>query len=201
MRDERRDGSRERLGLEAGNWKLEAGSSQSVYDAAMIRDAVAAALFLAVVMTLGDYVWAALKLPHVAAYGIVHGAVMCLCFGLVIGWRTGRVASGAAAGPVIGVLAALVFYALAGFLRYSAMLPAWMTFWILFAFLQQWLSPNESLKRATVRGITAAVLSGVAFYAISGIWTRGSPGYHVNFAAWFVAFLPGFLALFWGRKS
>lgn len=167
----------------------------------MIRDAVAAAFFLAAVMTLGDYVWAVLKLPHLRTYGIAHGAVMCLCFGLVVGWRTGRLAAGALAGPIIGILAALMFYALAGPLRYVALLPAWMTFWILFAFLQQWLSRAESIERAAVRGVAAAILSGLVFVAISGIWTRGSPGYHVNFAAWFVAFLPGFFALFWVRKS
>ena len=91
-------------------------------------------------MTLGDFIWAALNLPHLRAYGIAHGAVMCLCFGLVIGWRTGRMAAGALAGPIIGVVAALVFYALAGPLRYVALLPGWMTFWILFAFLQHWIS-------------------------------------------------------------
>ena len=152
-------------------------------------------------MTLGDYIWAALNLPHLRAYGIAHGAVMCLCFGLVIGWRTGRMAAGALAGPIIGVVAALVFYALAGPLRYVALLPGWMTFWILFAFLQHWLSRSESPERAAVRGFIAAIFSGLVFVAISGIWTRGSPGYHVNFAAWFVAFLPGFLPLFWGRRN
>jgi hypothetical protein len=167
----------------------------------VIRGAVAAALLLAVVMTLGDYIWAALHLPHRRTYGIVHGAVMCLCFGLVIGWRTSRMTTGALAGPIIGIIAALVFYALAGPLRYGALLPAWMTFWILFAFLQQQLSRAESRARAAVRGISAAILSGLVFAAISGIWTRGSPGYHVNLSAWFVAFLPGFLALFWVRKK
>ena len=167
----------------------------------MIRSAAAAALLLAVVMTLGDYIWAALQLPHRRVYGVVHGAVMCLCFGMVIGWRAGRVGAGAIAGPVIGILAAVVFYALAGPLRYVALLPAWMTFWIFFAFLQEWLVRTESVERAALRGVVAAILSGLVFAAISGIWTRGSPGYHVNLASWFVAFLPGFLALFWGRKD
>ena len=47
--------------------------------------------------------------------------------------------------------------------------------------------------------MAAAVLSGVAFYAISGIWTSHnteSPNYIVNFASWCVAFLPGFMCLF-----
>ena len=166
-----------------------------------LREAVAAALLLAVVMTLGDYLWALLRLPHRIAYGVVHGAVMCLVFGMVIGWRAGRVATGAIAGPIIGVLAAGLFYALAGPLRFVALLPAWMSFWIMFAFLQEWLTRMESPAVATVRGVAAALLSGIVFVAISGIWTRGSPGYHVNLGAWFVAFLPGFVALFVRRRT
>ncbi len=48
------------------------------------------------------------------------------------------------------------------------------------------------------RGAAAAMLSGAAFWAISGIWLGGStrnPNYAVNFASWFVAFLPGFACL------
>jgi len=40
--------------------------------------------------------------------------------------------------------------------------------------------------------------SGLAFWAVSGIWTRhdpGGPNYAYNFACWTLAFLPGFLAL------
>lgn len=168
-----------------------------------MRDAIAAAVLLGVVMTFGDFVWAALRLPHLRAYGVVHGAVMCLFFGLVIGWRSGRIAAGAVAGPIIGVVAALVFYALAWKLRYVALLPAWMSFWILFAFFQQWLSRAESPGAAALRGTVAAVLSGLAFVAISGIWTRPSavPQYHVNLAAWSFAFLPGFLSLFLRTKG
>jgi hypothetical protein len=167
------------------------------------RDAIVAAVLLAVVMTFGDFLWAWLNLPHRRAYGVVHGAVMCLCLGLVIGWRARRMAAGAVAGPVIGVVAALVFYALAWKLRFVALLPAWMSFWIMFAFLQQWLSGTESPAIAAGRGTGAAILSGAAFIAISGIWTRASshPHYHVNLAAWTVAFLPGFIALFVARPN
>jgi hypothetical protein len=167
----------------------------------MIRDALVASLLLAIVMTFGDLIWAAFDLPHKRAYGVAHGALMCLCLGAVIGWRARRVATAAVAGLVIGVVAAGVFYVLAGPLRFVALLPAWMTFWILFAFLQEWLTRGESVNMAAARGLAAAVLSGAAFLAISGIWTRGSPGYHVNLAAWFVAFLPGFIALFFRLKS
>jgi hypothetical protein len=75
-----------------------------------------------------------------------------------------------------------------------------MIFWLLFALLQQRLRRDESPAGALVRGLLAAVVSSAAFYAISGIWTRPSPGgpdYVVHFLSWTVAFLPGFLALFW----
>ena len=127
-----------------------------------LRAAVGAAALLAVVMTVGDVVWAALNLPHLRVYGVAHGAIMCLVFGLVIGWRAGRPGAGAVAGPIIGVIAALVFYALAGPLRFVALLPAWMSFWIMFAFFQQWLSRADSPGLTAMRSIFAAVLSGMA---------------------------------------
>ena len=175
-------------------------SIPSVYDVRMktASYAVGGALLLGLVMTFGDFLWSALQLPHKVAYGIAHGAVMCGCLGLVIGWRAGRVAAGAIAGPVIGVIAALSFYALVSSMGYiGAMLPAWMLFWILFALLQQRLSQEGNAQQTALRGIAAAVLSGVAFYLISGIWTRhGPPDYAVNLASWTFAFLPGFLVLF-----
>jgi hypothetical protein len=161
--------------------------------------AFAASLFLAVVMTTGDFVWAFFSVPHLAVYGVAHGAVMCLAIGAVIGARARRPAAGALAGPLVGVLAAGAFYALAPALRWTAMLPAWMLFWILFAVLQQRLTRGESMTHALLRGIAAAVVSGGSFYAISGIWTSHSPdgpNYIVNFASWCVAFLPGFVCLF-----
>jgi hypothetical protein len=129
---------------------------------------------------------------------------MCLCLGLAIGARARRPAAGALAGPVIGVVAAGTFYLLAPWLRYGAMLPAWMLFWILFALLQQRIRPGETPGAAVARGVVAAVVSGAAFYAISGIWTGGStrnPSYLLNFGAWTVAFLPGFIALFWPARA
>jgi hypothetical protein len=164
--------------------------------------AVLAALSLGAVMTLGDVIWAALHLHHRVAYGLTHGAVMCLCLGIAVGMRVGRPLPGAAAGPVIGVLAAGAFYVLAPWLRLGAMFPAWMLFWLLFALLQRQLRGGEGLGAAAARGLVAAVLSGLAFYAISGIWTRPAadgPNLLVGWASWSFAFLPGFLVLFFER--
>ncbi len=51
--------------------------------------------------------------------------------------------------------------------------------------------------RTLLRGVSAAIGSGLAFWAISGIWTdpAADPSYLWRFACWTFAFLPGFLAL------
>ena len=164
--------------------------------------AIGAALLLGAVMTTGDFVWARFGVRHSMYTGVAHGAIMCLCIGAVIGARVGRVAVCAIAGVIIGAFAALSFYALASTLGWGAMLPAWMVFWICFALLQHFFR-RETLNGAVGRGVGAAVLSGLAFYAISGIWTHPSrpPNYVVNFLYWSFAFLPGFLVLFFGRSS
>jgi len=164
--------------------------------------ALIAALALAAVMTAGDWIWAALQIRHTVRAGVMHGAVMCLCLGLAIGIREGRAAAGAIAGPIIGVLAAGVFYVLAPALRLMAMFPAWMFFWVSFAMVQAWLRRERHFAAPMIVGLLAAVLSGLAFYAISGIWTRHDPegpNYAWNVVAWTFAFFPGFAVLFWTR--
>jgi len=162
--------------------------------------ALVSALVLGAVMTFGDWLWAALQIRHTMTAGMLHGAAMCFCLGTAIGVHVRRPLAGAIAGPVVGVLAAGVFYALAPTMRLMAMFPAWMFFWICFALLQGWLGGARAIAADLLRGIAAAVLSGLAFYAISGIWTRhdpAGPNYAWNLAAWTFAFTPGFLALFW----
>ena len=164
-----------------------------------IRDVLLASISLAAVSTFGDFLWAALQLRHRVLFGLVHGAMLCLCIGAAIGFRQRRVLAGASAGPVVGLLAAGTFYLLAPALGWRAMLPAWMLFWICFALLQGLLAQRARIASSLAEGLVAAVLSGVAFYAISGIWTRPSPDgpdYLRHFLSWAFAFLPGFAVLF-----
>ena len=165
--------------------------------------AVAAAVFLGAIMTAGDFLWAYFGVRHSVTSGLAHGAAMCLCIGGLIGARSGRLGAGLFAGPLIGLVAAGAFYAAAPTLGWGAMLPAWMLFWICFALLQHWLV-KETLPTALGRGVVAAVLSGIAFYLISGIWTRpapGGPNYLVHFVYWSFAFLPGFVVLFVRKRT
>ena len=166
--------------------------------------AIAAALTLGVIMTFGDFVWETLRLRHRMATGVAHGVIMCFCIGAFVGLRERRLLAGLAAGPIIGLLAAGGFYLLAPWLRFAAMFPMWGLFWICFALLQDRLSTNLRSSQAIARGVAAALLSGAAFYAISGIWTRPSPDgpdYIRNLWSWTFAFWPGFVCLFAFRSA
>jgi len=165
-----------------------------------VLHAALAALALGVLSTFGDFLWAYLRVPHRIVTGLGHGAIICLAIGAIIGLRAGRPLAGLMVGPLVGVLAAGAFYLLAPMLRWNAMFPAWMLFWICFALLQWRLSADRGLTSALLRGVVAAVLSGIAFYLVSGMWTnppRGGPNYAVFLLNWTFAFFPGFLALFW----
>lgn len=158
------------------------------------------ALLIGALMTFGDWVWAVFELPHRAVFGLIHGLVLCCGIGLYLGLPRRAATRGAVAGGLIGLGAAALFYALAPLLKWTAMLPAWMAFWVAFGvLLWRYLGePTASTREAVGRGLIAAFVSGVAFYAISGIWTSPNPGgpdYPRHFASWTVAFLPGFAAL------
>jgi hypothetical protein len=161
--------------------------------------ALLGAVALAAVSTLGDFVWATWIPAHRPAFGLAHGAALGGVIGLFLGFVRGRPAAGLAGGAAIGAASAGGFYALAPRLGYTAMFVLWMVLWATFALLGgRWLAPRQSLREALVRGALAAVASGLAFYAISGIWTGFDPkaiDYAKHFACWTVAFLPGFLAL------
>jgi methyltransferase family protein len=165
---------------------------------------LAGALLLGALNTLGDFVWASLSLPHRALFGLIHGAVLCLALGLFLGVRRRRPARGGLGGTLVGLAAAGSFYALAPVLGYHAMFVSWMALWIGFALLDARLLRGLAVNgEALIRGLLAAIGSGLVFYAISDIWLRPAPGgprYAYHFFCWTVAFLPGFLALLLVRR-
>jgi hypothetical protein len=161
--------------------------------------ALGGALLLAAVSTVGDLIWALWIPEHRPVFGLLHGTLLFLVLGSFLGALERRPAAGAAGGAAIGLGAAGGFYLLAPFLGASAMFAAWFLLWIALAALGAQLAGRRVAGRETLlRGLAAAMASGLGFWAISGIWLRPAPGgpdYAWHFVAWSIAFLPGFLAL------
>jgi len=174
---------------------------------------VAAALALAAISTFADLIWALWIPAHRAIFGLIHGALLFMLLGVVLGVVAAR--SGAGAGATVlrgavgellaGLGGAAAFYALFGAIGWAAMFVAWMWVWMITAFVNRWLrGTKESLGMTLGRGVAAALLSGIAFWAISGIWLDGStrnPDYLRNFVSWFIAFVPGFACLLLDRAE
>jgi hypothetical protein len=169
-----------------------------------MRHALISTAVVAAVATLGDWIWAAFLSQHLMAAGLMHGALLCLAMGAMIGRPVARAGAGALAGIGIGIAAAALFYALAPLIGMGAMFPAWFALWVMLALLYHWLANATSASLAITRGIIAGVGSGLAFYLVSGMWTRWDPhtiNYADHFARWAFAFAPGFAAIQGGRAT
>lgn len=162
--------------------------------------ALIGALVLAAISTAGDFVWANWRVRHLAVYGVIHGVVMFLAAGYILGARDGRGVAGAIGGVIAGVTGALSFYALRPLLGYSAMFLSWIVVWVV---LGAALTGRPS-RTGVTRGVVAALLSGAAFYLVSGMWMPFNPSgpldYAEHFVRWTIAFLPGFAALLLGSS-
>jgi len=169
-----------------------------------VKNAFVSIGVVAIAATFGDWIWATFLSRHLMAAGLIHGALLCLAMGAMVGRPTGRAAAGAAAGVGIGLAAAGLFYLLAPIMRYGAMFVAWFALWVLLAALYHRLGGGTSLRLAIARGVIAGAASGLAFYLISDMWTRWNPqaiNYLEHFARWTFAFAPGFLVLQGGTRQ
>jgi hypothetical protein len=178
-----------------------------------LAEAITGTLAIAAISTAGDFIWATGISSHRAVYGLIHGGLLFLAIGLFLGSLTGRAAAGAIAGACVGALAAGLYYLLAPMLGFSAMIVAWMAVWLGLAFVYGRLNAHRidagnrhdiriSLGAVAGRGVIAAIASGLAFYAISGIWRPFDPqgwDYLAHFGAWMLAYFPGFAALLMAR--
>jgi hypothetical protein len=168
-------------------------------------------LAVAVVSTCGDYIWYEFGVRHRVAVGILHGAVLLMAVGGVVGMAAGRVAAGLPIGAAAGIGGAVAYYLIDTVARGTvAMIAAWVVCWLLLAFGEGRLlkQPRRPWSEVLIRGVLASILAGIAFYAVVGVlWGRppaGGRNYLVQFAAWTVAWAPGILALVGtpsGRKA
>ncbi len=171
--------------------------------------AVIAALALGGLSTLGDALWTHYIPDGAIIPGILHGVVIFLALAAVLAWASGRRQAWRfllLSLPPLGLLLAAAFYPIALALGYlPALLITWIGMWLGTSWLHNRARGNPELfSRALLRGTTAALLSGLAFGAIAGIWTQPSPdgpNYLWHFACWTFAFLPGFLALLVGQPE
>lgn len=158
-------------------------------------------VFVALVATLGDFVWFEYGVRHTALHGVIHGAVLLLAVGVVLGHHAGAMMRGALGGIVAGVAGALAFYAVAGLAGYlGALIAAWVFIWMVLAVVAAWLRGElMMLRRWAVPGLLAAVGSGITFYLVSGIWTEhpAARNYVWHLVAWTIAWAPGVTALTW----
>ncbi len=171
------------------------------------RSSIAAAI-LGLASAIGDWIWANYLTDGAIAPAIGHGVIFFALLGGVLAWaaavpKTRR--SRLALLPLVGLVLAGVFYpvaALAGYL--GALLITWLGMWLALALLTDW-ARDIGIPRSSsvVRGLLAGIGSGLAFWAVSGMWTDPAfdGGYAVRFLYWTVAFLPGFVALLVGRPT
>jgi hypothetical protein len=168
-------------------------------------------LAVALAATLGDYTWYTLNVRHSITTGIIHGALVLTAVGAVLGLDAGRVLRGLPIGALSGVGGALIYYLLVSIMdrrTYGTAIPAaWIGMWLLIAVLDgRWLRAPQPRPWAEIamRGVLAAVLSGIAFYFVMNtLWGRPPAtgrNYFLQFAAWAVAWAPGLLALTLGRR-
>jgi hypothetical protein len=169
-------------------------------------------LGVALVATLGDYTWYTLRVRHSVVTGIVHGAVLLTAVGAVLGMDAGRVLRGLPIGTLSGIGGALIYYVLVALVdrrTYGSAIPAaWVGMWLIVALLDgRWLRAPQRRPwgEIALRGVLAAVLSGIAFYLVMNtLWGRPPAtgrNYFLQFAAWAVAWAPGLLALTLGRSA
>lgn len=161
--------------------------------------AFAGALILAALSTLYDFIWAYFEVRHRVVNGIVHGMTLLSVAGLVLAYPSRRWLAGLGGGALAGLTGAVSFYAAFPLLGYlKALVAAWVVMWLAFTTLEARLRGAAVGRDAALRGLAAAVLSGLAFYMVSGMWTNHSDtSYLRNFASWTFAFFPGFAAILW----
>ncbi len=169
-------------------------------------------LLVAATATAADWIWYTFGVRHCVTNGVIHGAVLLTVVGGALGAAAGRLLRGLPIGTAAGIGGASAYFVLVALVDdrpYGTAIPAaWIVMWLLLAVLEgRWLRApaRRSWLEIALRGITAAALSGVAFYLVlSTLW--GAPpasgrNYAIQFAAWAFAWAPGMLALSVGTRG
>ena len=167
-------------------------------------DALAAALLLGGVNTLGDVAAAQLELTAQPLYPVARIMLACYIVGALTGAQSRQLLIGTLSGLLLGTLVAGVYAVLTPAAGSGAIWLAWALFWMGFATCEAVLRGEIGPASAAIQGAIAGTFAGVMFNAVGGAWTEPSPADpHIlrTLAVWTGAFLPGFAALFWRRAQ
>ena len=159
--------------------------------------------------TVGDLIWASYIPDGAVVPGVVHGVIVFVALAVALGRGAGRQDATRyllLRLPLAGLLIAGLFYPLAYLVGYlPALIVSWVVMWLALAIsLGRARRGGEAFPIALARALVAAITSGFAFWAISGIWTEASLqpiNVFVRFLQWTFAFLPGFAALLLRREE
>ncbi len=173
-----------------------------------LSPAVTASLLLAALSTAGDWIWARWIPDGAVLPGVIHGVLFFGALAFALGWAArSRWATTRLLWtlPATGLLLAAGFYPLAYAVGYlTALLLTWIAMWLALALLQRWArGGHETALRAVGRGVIAALGSGLAFWAVSAMWTQPAQqtGYGLRLLYWTFALLPGFVALLLAQRD
>src|SRR5262249_52274614 len=98
--------------------------------ARLMAAALAGALVTAAVSTIGDYLWANVIPPRIAAYGLAHGLILFLTVGLCLGLPARKPIAGAIGGAIAGLSSAALFYVIQPVIGYAtAMFVLFFALW------------------------------------------------------------------------
>ena len=127
-----------------------------------ISESIRSAVGMAAVSTLGDVIWVVWIPQHLPVYGMTHGTLLFAVLGLFLGSIARRRVAGFLSGAGCGFAAAGSFYLLSPLFGFSVMFAVWFGIWIGLAFLNRWMQGSGRLASSVVRGIIAAIFSGVS---------------------------------------
>src|SRR4051812_14608169 len=167
-------------------------------------EALAAALLVGVINTLGDYISVELKLQSKPIYVFARIALTCYCVGGIVGARARQLMMGTVGGLMIAAFVAAAYYLLAPSAESTALGVAWLVFWVGFSLLVALLQGGTGITGGLLQGVAAAALSAVFFYAISDFWAAPAsrdPNIWRELVRWSAAFSPGLVILFWRQSG
>jgi hypothetical protein len=164
-------------------------------------EAIATAVLLGGINTLIDFVSLEFKLETRPIYLLARVVLICYCTGLIVGARAKQILIGSITGIVMGLVLGAGYYMLMPVIGWWGLALTWTLFWVAFGLVDTLLQEGGAVTAILV-SLAAAALSGLAFYAVSTVWSETSPETpsHIRgLVVWTSAFLPGFVVVFWRR--